>query len=694
MRKLWLLLVFLIPLSASATTKLRFHNSPSSIAGYKAMDISLGPPQIAQVTSVTNATASGTDIQLTKTAGGAALAWISEPLAAGFTLSGTVTGNPYGKESATSVNASFRLRLYQYTGGAEGSEIAVCQATAELTASITVKGCTTTPTSTVFATGDRIVAKLFLENCSATSGCPTGTMAAGTVTMDYDGPTDAADGSSWVQLNETVTFTPDGGSGGTPDVVGVWTPPNMNNSGQSLGAGVDITAYYPHPGGTIAGNMGLVTLWYTTGTGWSVTDDQGNVYTLGPTVTQNGYTEATFYAVNLAAGTRVVTIHHTTGTVIFLGPIVTEVKNIATSSAYDGGACTGDSSGSPVTSGSFTTLSNGDFIYHHFFAQTASSIASIAAGSGFNLLAVDNISGQAAQYGVQTTAGAINPSMTVGTISNDWGSCGMAFKSSTAGGSHTGLYVRGIQTIGYPATITSPVVIQWPTACGLQVDLHSAGGTDAITGITSSPNTWSQVGSQTSFDGADVIGITDIWKAVNATPSLGMSISIALNQTATSDNNHMLMDICGASTTQANSNVIYARGTKTGVTPIDTATGGMDGGTVCNGGTVACSLTITPAASDSLVLGLAQVAFNTINATSTSGCVILNGFLGTNTTGNTPYFENNGWMACLNHAASPIAMSWTLQSGLGANTAYWSNIATEFLAPATSTTRKRVVIVQ
>src|SRR6266542_5853573 len=59
---------------------------------------------VASVTKVTTTTAGGTDIQATDGAGGAALAWYTPPLDA-VTISGTVTVNLRGLESANAVNA-------------------------------------------------------------------------------------------------------------------------------------------------------------------------------------------------------------------------------------------------------------------------------------------------------------------------------------------------------------------------------------------------------------------------------------------------------------------------------------------------------------------------------------------------------------------------------------------------------------
>lgn len=197
------LMVFTFAPSLPAATKIFLRSTSSDLAGYQEALVTAGA---ALTTSITNTTSGGTDIQVTVSAGGATVAWISKPLVSGFTLSGSVTCNLWGLESATQANASFRCRLYKYSGS-EGAALVTPQSASELSTSAAVKNFSATPTSTAFAAGDRIVVKVFLENCGSTSGCPTGTMGASrTVTMNYNAGTGGANGDTWAQINENVTF--------------------------------------------------------------------------------------------------------------------------------------------------------------------------------------------------------------------------------------------------------------------------------------------------------------------------------------------------------------------------------------------------------------------------------------------------------------------------------------------------------
>lgn len=202
MKRLIQLVIILWAVNATATTKFYLRDAASDVSGYKLADIT---PGSAMTTSVTNTAASGTNIQITATAGGSTIKWLTRPLAANVTISGTATCNIWGLESNNQANASLRCRYFKYSGGSEGAQIFIAQASSELTTSATAKSMSATPTSTAFSAGDRIAIYVYLENCSATSGCPTGTMGGSrTVTVDYDAGTGGADGDSWMQITETV----------------------------------------------------------------------------------------------------------------------------------------------------------------------------------------------------------------------------------------------------------------------------------------------------------------------------------------------------------------------------------------------------------------------------------------------------------------------------------------------------------
>lgn len=157
-------------------------------------------------TSVTNTQASGTEVWCTETtAGGERLEFYSPPLAAGFTLSTTdvLTFNVWALENNMNANVGLRARAYRWNrwtnattevGGSPFDD------GVELPLTIGVLNWTASPTANVtFVEGDRLLVRLFLTN--------VGTMAGGfTATIDLEGATGGADGDSYFQISNTVTF--------------------------------------------------------------------------------------------------------------------------------------------------------------------------------------------------------------------------------------------------------------------------------------------------------------------------------------------------------------------------------------------------------------------------------------------------------------------------------------------------------
>lgn len=198
MRYLMLFVSLCLCGEALGQTKLRVHDSSGAVSGYKLMDTALGP---VLTTSVTNSVAGPTSgVQWTKTGGGTLLAWISAPLNSAVTISGTVTLNTWAKESAVACNCGVQVTVHKYTGGAEQAAFLNTEQAVELGTAIANQNWTATPTSTSFAVDDRIVVKWWINDAG-------GTMASGrTVTGDYDGATAAADGETFVQFTENISF--------------------------------------------------------------------------------------------------------------------------------------------------------------------------------------------------------------------------------------------------------------------------------------------------------------------------------------------------------------------------------------------------------------------------------------------------------------------------------------------------------
>lgn len=155
----------------------------------------------ASTTAITTTTASGTNIPVTTSAGGQALTWFTEPITSAITISGTVTINVRGLESANTVNAGagFLVERTNTAGVVQSTIVAdttIPATITEYTTTDAAKTSTYTPTSTAMAVGERIKVTLKVRN--------VGTMAAGTVTNSYNGPAAAATGDTYVTFTENV----------------------------------------------------------------------------------------------------------------------------------------------------------------------------------------------------------------------------------------------------------------------------------------------------------------------------------------------------------------------------------------------------------------------------------------------------------------------------------------------------------
>lgn len=659
-----LLVLLLLCASAQAATKVRLHNTASSIAGYKAMDLALGPAGRSIINTVTTSTVGGTDIQLTDTAGGTALKWISEPLSAGVTISGSMIANLYGGESATTVNAGFRVRLYKYSGGSEGASVLTSDMPAELNATLTTARIwSNAPTSTAFSTGDRIVIKFFITNVG-------GTMAAGTCTGHYEGATDAADGSSWVQFGESVTFNPEGGAGSFPvDPIVQWgATPDMGNTGQQLGAGGLITV--PLNNATLSGN-GLVivvrcgtvaTVLTPTNTGTS------DAWSEGPgarDASTSGYSLMSFLCPNATAGTRTIQIK-TSAALDYFKVIWWELRGMALASVLDGSSVTVAGNGtSPMTPGSFTPTSSGDLLFQ-FVCNTPSylDVTNWVPGTvgspniTWRMLSSGNHDAFGGQYGIYNSTAAINPSLGVGgTNATGLSSIAFALKSSASGTAKTGMHIYGLDSTTVQLNERTNWTFQFPSDGNLKFMATSAGANMDFTAppIDSTGDAWLACGQRS--DGS--LNSTRIYYAANAT-SNNVTYLRMTNNNNSSDVVVFFGSIKGAATSPFITNdYIISTGNKSGTTPLTV-------------------FTPTPSSASGIFIGLTAWDFDT--ATNSTWDRLM-GYLPVNSTGNTAYYENNGIASWTVTSTTPQALTWTFMDGLGVDVGFWAASGAFFSAP-------------
>lgn len=250
----------------------------------------------------------------------------------------------------------------------------------------------------------------------------------------------------------------------------------------------------PHP--TQANNLLICgASWDTTTITLTITDDQSNIYTAGPTSNDGTRNIALRYVLGVAASTQKLTFTFSTAA-NNVHVTCSEYAFVATSAATDGSCSTSNVTGPTVACGSFTTTVDGDLIFYYAIDDFCcnSAITAVTVGSNFNKLSADRrgtFIAHAEQYTVQTTHGAINPTMTFSQTANDtFGSAAIAFKpDATKGTAPTGIRIVRMFTITPSAT---SFVTDLPCSGNLMV----AGGTTQpaqadITGITDTDsNTW------------------------------------------------------------------------------------------------------------------------------------------------------------------------------------------------------------
>jgi hypothetical protein len=216
------LVLLLAALPSQAATKVFLHDAVSKGIVPGGTDITFRQANSTQgsskVTAVTNSISGAISGQyfpsgttghiITKTAGGTRTLWISDPLSSGVTISGTITPNLWGLESAAQCNCGARYEVLRWnvaTGGISSSlGISSDGGLSEWGTSAVVRTTPTlTPTSTTFNAGDRIVIVLYNDDGNGV------TEASGrTWTLDYDAGT-GVDGDTYLSFTESISFSSD-----------------------------------------------------------------------------------------------------------------------------------------------------------------------------------------------------------------------------------------------------------------------------------------------------------------------------------------------------------------------------------------------------------------------------------------------------------------------------------------------------
>jgi hypothetical protein len=433
-----------------------------------------------------------------------------------------------------------------------------------------------------------------------------------------------------------------------------------------------ITIYkLPLGSGSLANNLIVVFVtWGSTTATVTITDNKGNTWTAGPLVrdTTNVQSGEAFFCSGCISGTQIIS-----ATISALSNFVTmwaeEFNNIATSSALDcsHGAFT---SGTSIQPGSCTTGTSGDLIVQWATCDSGCSSdlsGTFSAQSGFTLASAATLKSDinAVQYGVQSSAGAINPTIT-SPASIGYISIQMAFKAAAAGTAPASFRINSVGHRNTKDETAASRKFQFPCSGNL-LAIASANGTGSpsrhITAVTdSNGNTWAQPTGSPFDDGGN--NTVQLWYAAGATCSGSEQITLTLTGSDATGNGetYMMFDISGASSSPFD-NLQTANGTQT-------VSGNFAG------------VSITPAVSNEIVLSWTSTAHNNVTGISTNaGTPFFGSTVGTCGTGWAPPThadENNGWATMLSAPASSITWTWNQdncqQTGVGA----WANMAAAF----------------
>ena len=392
------------------------------------------------------------------------------------------------------------------------------------------------------------------------------------------------------------------------------------------------------PNRTGAGNAVVCGYNYATdhGVTANVTDDKGNSYTSFSS-SDGGQIVSIARALNVSAGASVVTVTFSGGTPTSVSGGCFEYYNIAASGADDG-TCSGNGSGTTVAcNAAITTTAGDDLIFQYAIEDgTQNPIDSWTPGaSPWTPLILDTYSDQAFQYQAQPAAGSITPSMKL-SPSQTWNTIAIALKSASGGTPPpAGIRVNTVYHGLITSTTGSPFSVQFPTTGNLIVAAWIGGPTVDVTGITDSNGNTYTVPAAT---GNDLSGDIQICHADNATPSLGLKLTVSFART-NSNSTLFLYDISGAA-----------------ASPLDVranATGKQSGAGNFNG------VTITPTTASGVVISAIGVDVSSLNGMPGP----TGGFFDTTLPNPIPSTgvvdEDNGWGHFYNTSASPVTFSWS-----------------------------------
>ncbi len=460
----------------------------------------------------------------------------------------------------------------------------------------------------------------------------------------------------------------------TPTLVQHVSCPNSGAIGSGVGGEMSSTPVYlcPLPEPSQAGNA-LVLGMFSDNTGspkWTVSDDKSNAWTLAASATDSqGNIFAIYYALNIAQGTRFVSVKSSAATNGYLSVSASEYYNVSTTSALDAKSCSAGSNSTSISAGSITPSVSGDLLWQWGSNANVAEISSISAGSQSNiswqLNGTDIHDGDATQAGIYSSTAAINPTFTSGT-SELWDSCVIALKASTAGTAPTQSF-RIVHMLHEQmlSSDSSPFHAEMPSSGNLLLISFISGG-NTISSITSNPsNTWSSTGALVTYGSQ---ATSQIYYAANASTANAMTFSIGQSGTMTGTT-FMMYDVAGAASS-----------------PFDLDSGGQTGDQKSAVSSLtSCAGCLTPSAPNELIIGNIGNAWCTnIGITSPSSALFdVATYTGNSINGPESVDQNNGWFHYYDSSTNAITATWSYTCGSDAEGSWVGRLAAFKSGPQT-----------
>ena len=495
---------------------------------------------------------------------------------------------------------------------------------------------------------------------NAPTGMATRSSATDVAIFDTGGTT-----NSW----STQTASVSASSGWRTYTVELRTPPAVdtvpspdylvqhvcgNNTGWGRAASA-VTAQLPNP--TKAGNCLVVSVHHNTSvTISSVSDDQGNTYSLAKTVAGSGTTMHMYVAANVAAGTGTITVALSGAADADACLQIAEFYNIATSSPVDVSAGTSITLPAAIATSSMTTTQANDLVYQVFFTEAAfqfdqARVKRIVKDptNGLVLCAADLLAGSGAQYGIKASAGAINPTMFASSTANGGNAnvtvtAAIGLKTTTAGSAGSGPRIRAVQGVNLMMSQTSPIALQFPCAGNMLAlswvgyDATANAGRDLSSMSDSAGNTWSATGATLNSAGG---GTVRIYYAGDATAYPGYIGPVLTTSGDVAEANGILYDLVEMATSPFD-NDVTATGNQTTSGDLSTAT-------------------VTPTNSSGVIIAVCGVNDHAISGLAGTG-FISDSMTYPEADGSRNFYEDNGAGHFYNADTAPRTFVWTTQN--------------------------------